>query len=173
MRRQIEGELDRLFAYALSLSGEGEIAEELVQETVLRALAAKRAPNDGAGLRPWLFRILRNAFIDLLRRQGRIQYLDHQDLEAEIDEHSPAVQSSEGLVDEITVRWALAELPPTHREILSLIDVQGFSYAEAAEILETPVGTVMSRISRARQALLKAVASSNVTPLRRTKMQGA
>lgn len=149
------------------------MAEELVQETVLRALAAKRVPQDSAGLRPWMFRILRNAFIDMLRRQGRVRYLDHQDLEAEIDEHSSALQRSEGLVDEITVRWALADLPAPQREILSLIDVQGFSYAEAAEILDAPVGTVMSRISRARQALLKAVASSNVTPLRRTKMQGA
>ena len=169
MRRQIEGHLDRLFAYALSLTRESDLAEELVQETVLRALVAKNVPRDSAALRPWLFKILRNAFIDWLRRQGRLEYLDHQELEAEIDDQSGAAAGAEGLVDEITVRWALADLPAPQREILSLIDVQGFSYAEAAEILEAPVGTVMSRISRARQALLLEVAGSNVTPLRRAK----
>ncbi len=70
------------------------------------------------------------------------------------------------MVDAITVRIAMAAMPASQRDIIALIDIAGLRYAEAAELLEIPVGTVMSRISRARQALLLRISDSNVTPMK-------
>ena len=151
--------MSRLFGYARSLTSQRADADDLFQESVLKALRAKRVPNDQAAYRAWLFRILRNTFIDQIRRTGG----DRRKPDGE-----PPLQSAEvwhhedTLINALTVRSGMAKLAPPHREIIALVDFAGFSYSEIAEFLELPVGTVMSRLSRARQALLHTVETSNV-----------
>jgi RNA polymerase sigma-70 factor (ECF subfamily) len=168
--RRIEPYLDRLYRFAFSLAREEEAARELVQLMALKALSARSVPRDEPAYRAWLFRILRNAFYDGLRRDRRA---------AEIFEEMPAEAAAmeywggdERLINATSVRIALGQLSAGHREILALVDLAGFSYREAAEVLEVPVGTVMSRISRARDKLLEALGETNVRALPRRRGRG-
>ena len=165
---RIEAYLRRLYGYAFNLAGNHHQAEDLVQDCALKALAAKNTPTDERAYRSWLFRILRNAFIDQLRRQGTATSL------AEDGNFSPETefwQGDERLITALTVKLEMAKLPRRKREIIALIDIVGLSYAETAQLLDVPVGTVMSRISRARRTLLDAIGSSNVheLPVKRRK----
>lgn len=135
-----------------------DAARDLVQEAVTRALAARRVPDDAPAYRAWMFRIVRNAALDEIRRLKR----PAPDVAASADIWS----YDDASIAKITVEQGLATLPETHREIISLIDIAGFSYGEAAEMLQVPLGTVMSRIARARDALLAAIESSSVRPLK-------
>lgn len=163
-RQRIEGYLDRLYSYALSLSRDRDHARDLVQDCVVRVLGAARSPADERAYRAWLFRILRNAFLDGERRRSR-----HLKQNAALGEEEPVPDHAgddRRLIDALTVRRGMARLSPDHREILALIEMAGFSYAEAAALLDIPQGTVMSRLSRARTALLNAIEENNVIPLR-------
>jgi RNA polymerase sigma-70 factor (ECF subfamily) len=145
--------LQRLFGYAQNLSRDRETARELVQDAACKALAARQIPRDEAAYRAWLFRILRNQFIDDLRQQGR----DERRLtEINTETHISVEywQGDERLINRLSVRAAMARVKPGQAEILALIDVAGLSYKEAADVMDVPVGTVMSRLSRARAALL-------------------
>lgn len=149
--------LPRLTAFARTLLGHRDLARDLVQEAATRALAARRVPEDPAAYRAWMFRIVRNAAIDELRRQR-----------TQIADEAPAVdlwRFDEARIAKITIEQGLAAVAPAHREIIALIDIAGFSYAEAAALLRVPVGTVMSRIARARSALVAAIDASQVRPL--------
>lgn len=160
-RQRIEGYLDRLAGYAVCLTNDRDQARELVQDCALRALSAQRVPRDEPAYRAWVFTILRNLHIDRLRRRRQpIEGLN----EAEAVASWQVWQFDETLITGITVRLGLSKLRPAHREVLGLVDVAGFSYAETARILEIAPGTVMSRVSRARQALLEALVDSNVHP---------
>lgn len=163
-RQRIEAYLERLYGYAISLAGDREQARDLVQDCALRALGASRTPADESAYRAWLFRILRNAFVDGLRRQRRS--IEQQAPEEEVVAVAEARPGDGDLIDKLTVRRGLAALSPAHREIIALIDLAGFSYAEAAVLLDVAPGTVMSRLSRARAALLNAIEEDNVVPLR-------
>jgi RNA polymerase sigma-70 factor (ECF subfamily) len=161
-RRRIEEYLSRLLGYALSLTTDRDAAEELVHECAVRSLAAKRVPDDEPAYRAWLFRILRNAFLDQVRNAGREFAAPNE--EPKVD-GSAVWDYDDRLISVLTVRAAMARLAPHHREIIALVDLAGFSYGEAATILEVPRGTVMSRLSRARGALLDQIAEGNVHPL--------
>ena len=159
---RVEAYLQRLFGYAYCLSGSREQARDLVQDCVVKALAAKASPREEAAYRAWLFTILRHHFIDGCRRdRGAPESLDDE----------PAVESWEiwrsddFLLTSLTVKLAMSKLSPAHREIIALVDIVGFSYGEAAELLSVAPGTVMSRLSRARQALLRVIVGSNVREL--------
>ena len=162
-RNHLEGHLGRLFGYALSLANDREQARDLVQECALKALSAIRVPRDEAAYRAWLFRILRNAFLDHRRRAGRLGPTVEFD-EAEIA-NGEVWRGDDRLISTLTVRLSMAKLSPAHREVLAAVDIAGFSYAETADFLGVPVGTVMSRLSRARLALLHAIGEGKVRPL--------
>jgi RNA polymerase sigma-70 factor (ECF subfamily) len=150
--------LPRLVAFARTIVGSADTARDLVQEAVARALGARRVPEDAAAYRAWMFKIVRNAALDEIRR-----------LRPEAMEEEPAVdlwRYDNACIAKITVEQGLAVLPGAHREIIALIDIAGFSYSEAATVLNVPVGTVMSRITRARLALLAAIEASSVRPLK-------
>jgi RNA polymerase sigma-70 factor, ECF subfamily len=151
----------RLYGYALSLTGDRELSQDLLQDCAVRVLSAKTAPSEAAALRAWFFRILRNLWIDGFRRSR---------LEPASDEPAPPAQENwrfdEQMIDVITVRHGIGRLPPAYRDVIALVDLVGFPYAEVADILGVPIGTVMSRLSRARQALLTAIGETNVHPLR-------
>lgn len=150
--------LPRLFAFARTILGDSDGARDLVQEAAARALAARRVPEDQPAYRAWMFRIVRNAALDELRRLKKPPVEDHAPLDL--------WRYDDVRIAKITVEQGLATLAPMHREIISLIDIAGFSYGEAAELLEVPVGTIMSRVARARGALLAAIEASSVRPLK-------
>lgn len=141
--------------------GNSDTARELVQEAAARALAARHVPSDKPAYRAWMFRIVRNAALDDLRH---IQVRASPPPAPEVD----LWRFEDAHIAKITVEQGLAALDVSQREIIALIDIAGFTYAEAAELLRIPMGTVMSRISRARTALLAAIEASAVRPLKST-----
>ncbi|RDD61780.1 RNA polymerase sigma factor [Ferruginivarius sediminum] len=167
---RLEAMLGRLFGYALALTQDREQARDLVQDCVVRALQARRLPQDEPAFRAWLFTILRNLHIDGGRRKGLTPVGTPQDAEAPAESWI-VWRADETLVDRVTVRLAFSKLPSEKREVIALVDLAGFSYAEAATIMQVPRGTVMSRLSRARLALLDVLQDSNVRalPVRRKR----
>lgn len=154
-QQRIEAYLDRLFGYAFSLTRNSDDSKDLVQDCALKALAARETPRDEAAYRAWLFRILRNAWIDRLRRPK----LDETDLPLEWRSSDiEGWRGDERRITTLTVRLGLARLSPMQREVIALVDIVGLTYAEAAGVLGVPQGTIMSRLSRARRALLAIVA---------------
>lgn len=152
----------RLFGYALALTKDVETAHELVQDCAIKAFSARSAPKEAAAYRAWLFRVARNLFIDRLRRQ-QSEAAAREDIE--LPAASP-LNLEHTVVTALSVRQALMRLNRTQREIIVLVDVAGFSYAEVAEVLSVPNGTVMSRLSRARHALISELSDNKVVPLR-------
>jgi RNA polymerase sigma-70 factor (ECF subfamily) len=153
-RQHVEPEIEVLLRVARTLTGSWADAEDLVQDTMVRAYQAIGG-FDGAHPRAWLLTILRNTHRNSLRRQ-------RPDLtgQADLDRHrqafgAAAVKSPEETVLDRTlsdeVEFALVSLGPKFRMVLLLVDVDQLTYAEASDVLGVPVGTVMSRLSRARQ----------------------
>jgi RNA polymerase sigma-70 factor (ECF subfamily) len=164
---RIEAYLSRLYRYAFSLAREEDLARDLVQRCAVKALAAQTVPDDESAYRAWLFVILRNTFRDHLRHHSLTQTLFDDDPDGRAQD-VPTMEywrGDERLINVLNVKLALGRLRPRDREIVSLIDMVGLSYAEAAKVLNVPEGTVMSRISRARARLLELVGESNIEPL--------
>jgi RNA polymerase sigma-70 factor (ECF subfamily) len=151
--------LPRLVAFARTMVSDPDTARDLVQEAAARALAARRVPADKPAYRAWMFRIVRNAALDALRRSD---VRSSSPPPPEID----LWRFDDAHIAKITVEQGLASLEVSQREIIALIDIAGFTYAEAAEMLRVPIGTVMSRISRARAALLAAIEAGAIRPLK-------
>ncbi len=158
-RQRLESYLDRLFGYAFSLTKDRERAQDLVQICALKSLSAERVPVDEPAYRAWLFKILRNAFHDEVRKKSAAEIVvDELDGDGEFNRNNSQgldVSSVEQkLINTLAVRKALLKIRLEYREILVLVDLAGFSYKETACLLGIPAGTVMSRLSRARKALL-------------------
>ena len=148
--------LPNLKRFALSLCRRGDIADDLVQITAERAFRARDRFDPATRLEAWLFRILRNAWIDMIRRdKTRGELVDIHE-RPQPDPVDSAAQNENRLML-ASVRAAMLTLPEDQRAVLHLVCVAGLSYAEAAQTLEIPQGTVMSRLSRARIALAKKV----------------
>ncbi|MBR3372252.1 MAG: RNA polymerase sigma factor [Rhodobacteraceae bacterium] len=140
----------RLFGYACALCPDMASAEDLYQDAMLRAMSARSVPVDQTAFRVWVFRIMRNLWIDRLRAAGRLPELTTDD---DIDTHIAINRTDDLTVNRLAVRQAFMKLAKPHRDVLALVDIAGFSYAEASELLNVPQGTIMSRISRARASL--------------------
>ena len=144
--------LPRLRRYGLSLSRRPDLADDLVQIAVERAIANHASYDSTTRLEPWLFRILRNAFIDMTRRARTAgTELDVFEMPDILSTDGEAVVESRLMLQSTTA--AIETLPSDQRDILHLVCIEDMSYAEAAEVLGIPKGTVMSRLSRARAAL--------------------
>lgn len=163
IERALQRYLPRLYGYSLSLTGNRDAAQDLLQDCAVKALSTNAVPAAEGALQAWLFRILHNAWIDRHR-------LDRLDFVPEPPEPPPDGSAfwhhDDRLVSAITVRQAIGRLSSAEREIITLVDLGGLSYAEAAAVLDVPAGTVMSRLSRARQSLLEAIGENNLRPLR-------
>jgi RNA polymerase sigma-70 factor (ECF subfamily) len=169
-RRTVEAALElnwsRLFGYALSLTGDTDNARDLIQQSALNALASKSTPDDRKAARAWLFKIVRNAWIDQYRRK-KIRTDDEI-----VDEiQNGGWGYDDQVIAEITIRQGLGKIDPAYREIIELVDIWGLQYADVSTVLDIPVGTVMSRLSRARLALLETVAEDNLRPMRSLRGQ--
>lgn len=155
--------LDALYRAALRLTHNRADAEDLVQETYVKALKAFHRYNPGTNCRAWLFTIMRNAFLNRIRNDRR-EVLDD---EAELTGPARALTDStviespeEELLQTVLhgdVDRALKALPLVYREAVVLADLEGLTYKEIAEVLGCPVGTVMSRLSRGRELLRHAL----------------
>lgn len=147
---------DQLYNFAHWLTRDPVEAEDLVQETYTKALRGFSGFEMGTNFRAWIFRILRNSF--LTSRTGLKNFTTaDEDLEALTSDRPTPEQTLILEANRDTVRQALSELPVAAREILLLCDVEEMTYAEIAQVLAIPIGTVMSRLHRARKALRECV----------------
>jgi RNA polymerase sigma-70 factor (ECF subfamily) len=138
-----------LRAFAMSLLGSRDRADDLTQETILKAWSHMDSFQEGTNLQAWLFTIMRNTFISQCRRQAR-EVPDPDGLRAQAQTCPP---EQEGYIDLQDLHYALTQVPPEQREALVLVAGAGFSYEEAAAIVGCPVGTVKSRVNRGRLKL--------------------
>jgi len=146
---EIETDLPHLRRFALALTRDRDMADDLVQDTVERALSRWYLRKPGAPLRPSLFTILRNLFISGHRRRARMPIDAHADAER----IGSVSGSAEDRLQLQQVLNLLAQLPGDQRVAILLVSVEGFSYADAARIMGIPAGTLMSRLSRGRKRL--------------------
>lgn len=150
--------LDAAYRAALRLAGNATDADDLVQETMLRAYRAWNQYQRGSNARGWLLTILRNAFIEEYRRRtARRETLDLAAIESyalpgDLPQADPEHAFFEGLVDDEVLR-AIDALPLIYREVIVWTDIEGLPYEETAKLLRVPVGTAKSRVSRARKLL--------------------
>ncbi|SDE18507.1 sigma-70 family RNA polymerase sigma factor [Auraticoccus monumenti] len=155
--------LDQLYGAALRMARNAADAEDVVQETYAKAWASFHQYTPGTNLKAWLYRILTNTYINSYRKKQRQpQTSDSGEVQdwqlARAAEHTSAgLRSAEAeAIDRLpdsTVKGALQQLSPDFRMAVYLADVEGFAYKEIAEIMDTPIGTVMSRLNRARKQL--------------------
>jgi RNA polymerase sigma-70 factor, ECF subfamily len=138
-----------LRAFAVSLSQNADRADDLVQETLVKAWDKQSSFQPGTNLKAWLFTILRNEFYSQMRKRGR----EVQDTDGTITGRVAVHPAQHGSLDLDDFRKALEKLPEDQREAIILIGASGFSYEEAAEICGCAVGTIKSRVSRARSRL--------------------
>ncbi|MDX2055571.1 MAG: RNA polymerase sigma factor [Polyangiaceae bacterium] len=159
--KSIQAQLPALRRRALHLTRRPQEAEDLVQDTVVRALRFQNSFSAGTNLRAWLCQILFSVFITQVRRRGRERRalcsfandpnLAPTSFSAPVLEHLP-----------IRVEGAMKELPSSFEHVVRLVDLDEFSYQEAAEVLEIPVGTVMSRLHRGRKLLAGKLAETEI-----------
>lgn len=148
--------LDGLYGYAMSLSRNQAEAEDLVQETYLRAVRSYNQLTPDSNLKGWIYRITRNIWLNEVRDKRKFSEIDDEERENAINHaqsndnpHASYVAEFERAI----VRDAVEQLPEHFREVIQLREFQGLSYQEIADILQCPVGTIMSRLGRARDKL--------------------
>jgi RNA polymerase sigma-70 factor (ECF subfamily) len=168
----LEAQIPQLRRYARALTGDAWAADDLVQDTLERACDRWRLWQAGSDLRAWLFTVMHNLFVDgarrALRQQGR------QGQRIDLDDAAPELVAPSGTPDQaLDLQRCLLRLPDEQREMLLLVALQDLGYEEVARITGVPVGTVMSRLSRARSRLRDLMEGggppATVVPLRRMK----
>jgi len=148
-KRLVANNRERLYRMAYAWTSDPHLADDLVQQTMLKALKSHKQLRDFAAAEGWLYRILANCLKDY--RRAKREFLSADDLVL-VEKITPEHQiKEEQLVQK--VRQAVQRLPINHCQVVTLVDLEEFSYASVAQILDIPVGTVMSRLCRGRRAL--------------------
>lgn len=164
-KRELAAVIPHLRAFGRSLSGSRDLADDLVQETLMKAWAARERFQAGTNMRAWTFIILRNHFLSQMRRSRFKGEWD--DLVADRMLAAPAGQDKQ--IELADMQRALLQLPSSQREALILVGAGGFAYEEAAEICGVAVGTIKSRVARGRAALEQLLESGTLPPRRRNE----
>lgn len=159
-------ELPSLRRYAYALTGNRQQADELVQDCYLRACSRFHLWRSDNKLRPWLFTIMHNLYVNWIRNNAR--RTDVMSLEDHEQNMSVKAQQ-EGVVAVAQLTAQLQQLPPEQRELLLMVSLEGLSYKEVAGIMKIPMGTVMSRLGRARETLRLSMDHTSKTKLKRIK----
>ena len=166
---QLVALLPALRRFARSLTGSVEEGDDVVQSACERALQRANQFQPGTRLDSWMYRIVKTVWIDRTRQKSRLELgMDPDDLAQHPD--GDAAREAEDRVALAEARRFIARLPPDQREVIVLVSVEGMGYRQAADVLGIPIGTVMSRLSRARLSLAKALEEGkprNVRVLRR------
>ena len=149
IKKRIADELPRLRRYARALLKNPDRADDLVQDTVVRALAKAHLWQPDTDLRAWLFTLMHNQYVNFVRKSVREG--SHCSIEAAYDLGKPASQTDNLMLRDF--KRALDALPSEQRSVVLLIGLEGLKYEDVADILNVPVGTVRSRLSRAREAM--------------------
>ena len=152
--RELSELLPRLRRFAHALSRDSAQADDLTQMTFERALRSRDQWQSGTRLDSWLYRIMRNLWIDTVRARGRKEKYEAPAEEAERIGEDPR-EALDAAIELQRAMQAMQQLPDEQREVVALILVEGFGYREAAEMLDLPIGTVSSRLVRGRTALLQ------------------
>lgn len=161
-RRKLVAEMsEELRAFAMTIARRDDLADDLVQEALARALSAARLPRDRRAFRAWMIKTMRNIHIDMMRKNAVRR--EYEEDAARFFGGTPPPEVSP--LERMLVRQAFEQISPEHREVLCMVDVLGLRYAEAAEVLGIPQGTVMSRVSRARAKLLQEMDKAKVVTL--------
>ncbi len=156
--KRLEETRNSMYRMAYAWCHNRYLAEDLVQQTMLKALEKRSQLREIDRLESWVYRILANTFRDWHRRERQLEPLEFHE---PVDESGPE-QATDAIEIVQRVRTAISRLPMIQRQVLSLVDLEGFSYAETAGVLDIPIGTVMSRLSRARQQLKANLEESTV-----------
>jgi RNA polymerase sigma-70 factor (ECF subfamily) len=152
IRLQLVSLLPRLRRFGITLTRSADLADDLVQSACERALKAEEQWQPGTRLDSWMFRIMRNLWIDDIRKSKSRG--PHQELEAENElSGEDGVRTSEIRSETTVIEGAISRLPEEFRSVLVLVCIEELSYREAADILGLPIGTIMSRLARARRKL--------------------
>ncbi|MEX0590574.1 MAG: RNA polymerase sigma factor [Xanthobacteraceae bacterium] len=167
IRHRMVALLPRLRAFAHALARSGDAADDLVQATCEKALRAADTWTPGTRLDSWMFRIMQNQWIDEKRRQRPQTSIDEPGAGLQIAGEDGA-KTAEARLTLGSVRSLIGEMPEELRSVLVLVCVEDMSYRDAAEVLDVPVGTVMSRLARARRTLIEAVDGEEHRPTRAT-----
>ena len=152
----LEAILPRLRRFAHGLAANPADADDLTQITVERALRAKEQWQEGTRLDAWLFRIMRNCWIDKVRARTRAGRILAPEEAGELIGHDPRAEM-DARIDLARLMLAMERLPSEQREVVVLVLIEGYGYRETAELLDLPIGTVSSRLVRGRKALLALV----------------
>lgn len=161
LRQEILMFIPNLRAYSRSLMGRSDEADDVVQETLERALANLHRFKHGTKLQAWLFTILRNNFVSYHRKRRR----EVQDTDGVAASRLISIPEQNGYLELRDLQAALAQLPAAQREALLLIGAEGFSYEEAASICNVAVGTVKSRVARARARMAELLGYGDVSEI--------
>jgi RNA polymerase sigma-70 factor (ECF subfamily) len=148
---EIEALIPRLRRFARALAGGRDAADDLVQDTLERAWAKRELWQAGTNLRAWLFTVMHGVFVNGRRRRRPTESLDS--LDGDAGQRADGSASAETATAVRELREALQRLPDEQRQVVLLVGLEQFSYAEAADVLEVPIGTVMSRLARGRERL--------------------
>ena len=155
IKLQIAEMIPRLRRFGYAVSGSLDEAEDLAQAACLRALSRLDQFQSGTRLDSWLFRIVQTIWIDRTRARRRRPEAGPDALET-LTDSGAAARQAEARTELAQLRVHVAKLPADQRAVLALVAIEGLSYRQAAEVLEIPVGTVMSRLARARKKLIEA-----------------
>ena len=151
--------LPHLRAYARSLTGSADQADDLVQDTAIRLMTAHEQYRQGTNFRAWAIAALRNRFIDL-RRRARFHGGSIEDIDTSLFSQPPSQDTIVYFEQTAREFWRLS---PAHREIITMIGINGMSYEQVAKVLGCPIGTVRSRLARARAELQSAIDGKDAT----------
>lgn len=157
----------KLYRLSFAWTRQAYLAEDLVQETMLKSIENQHQLQSLQEMGPWLCKIMHNAYMDKLRYQKKWSFAEMD----EIDLHQSAKCCEETFMAEqaeMSIHAAIGCLSPQQRQVVTLVDMQGYSYQETAAILDVPVGTIMSRLSRAREKLKSLLQQEAMQPRAKT-----